>query len=162
MAKTLRSVPELQAAGLVSAAETVAVQAVAARYAVAITPAMTALIDRADPDDPIARQFVPDARELQHHPQRAGRPDRRRAIRPRAGHRAPLPGPRAASSSPTSARCTAASASAARTVGPGGPQALGNGDPRRALAYIAGDQRIWEVILTGGDPFMLSARRIAT
>ena len=28
---------------------------------VAITPAMAELIDRADPDDPIARQFVPDA-----------------------------------------------------------------------------------------------------
>ena len=39
-------------------------EAVAARYAVAITPAMAELIDRNDPDDPIARQFVPDAAEL--------------------------------------------------------------------------------------------------
>ena len=35
--------------------------AVAARYAVAITPAMADLIDPHDPHDPIARQFVPDA-----------------------------------------------------------------------------------------------------
>src|SRR4029077_17507462 len=32
--------------------------------AVAITPAIADLIDPADPGDPIARQFVPDAREL--------------------------------------------------------------------------------------------------
>jgi lysine 2,3-aminomutase len=31
----------------------------------------------------------------------------------------------------------------------------------RALGYIAGMPGIWEVILTGGDPFMLSPRRIA-
>ncbi len=37
---------------------------VAARYAVAITPAMAELIERADHADPIARQFVPDAAEL--------------------------------------------------------------------------------------------------
>ncbi|MES1200455.1 MAG: lysine 2,3-aminomutase, partial [Pseudomonadota bacterium] len=37
---------------------------VAARYAVSITPAMAALIDRNDSNDPIAAQFEPDAREL--------------------------------------------------------------------------------------------------
>ena len=41
---------------------------VAARYAVAITPAMAELIDPADPADPIARQFVPDVRELEPTP----------------------------------------------------------------------------------------------
>ena len=39
-----------------------------ARYAVAITPAIAALIDRADPADPIARQFVPDVAELDTPP----------------------------------------------------------------------------------------------
>ena len=51
---------------------------VAARYAVALTPAMAELIDRDDPDDPIARQFVPDARELEHEAGRTRRSDRRR------------------------------------------------------------------------------------
>jgi lysine 2,3-aminomutase len=45
-----------------------ALAAVAARYAVAITPAMEALIDSGDADDPIARQFRPDARELVSSP----------------------------------------------------------------------------------------------
>ena len=50
--KTLRTVAELQAAGLVAVDEVARLEPVAARYAVAITPAMAALIDRADPDDP--------------------------------------------------------------------------------------------------------------
>ncbi len=37
---------------------------VAARYAVAIPPALAALIDQNDPNDPIARQYVPDEAEL--------------------------------------------------------------------------------------------------
>ena len=46
-------------------------------------------------------------------------------------------------------------------VGPGGPQALSDEALDAAVAYIAADPRIWEVILTGGDPLMLSPRRIA-
>ena len=47
---------------------------VAARYAVAITPAMAELIDANDPHDPIAQQFVPDLRELVHSPEESGDP----------------------------------------------------------------------------------------
>jgi lysine 2,3-aminomutase len=47
------------------------------------------------------------------------------------------------------------------TVGPGGPQALSDGELDAASRYIAGDPNIWEVILTGGDPLLLSPRRIA-
>ena len=46
-------------------------------------------------------------------------------------------------------------------VGPGGPQALSGAALDAALGYIAATPGIWEVILTGGDPFMLSPRRIA-
>jgi len=46
-------------------------------------------------------------------------------------------------------------------VGPGGPQALSGKALDAALGYIAGAPAIWEVILTGGDPLMLSPRRIA-
>ena len=45
-------------------------------------------------------------------------------------------------------------------VGPGGPQALAGKALETALAYIAATPAIWEVILTGGDPLMLSPRRI--
>ena len=73
---------------------------VAARYAVAVTPAMAALIDPDDPADPIARQFVPDAAELVT--------DRRRSAPIRSatapispvGHHPPLPRPRAPQARP--------------------------------------------------------------
>jgi lysine 2,3-aminomutase len=44
-----------------------------------------------------------------------------------------------------------------------GPQGLGTLSPEamdRAFAYIAAHQEIWEVILTGGDPLVLSPRRL--
>ena len=58
--KTLRSPGDLADAGLVGRERLGALQEVAARYAVAITPAIAELIDPSDPHDPIARQFVPD------------------------------------------------------------------------------------------------------
>jgi lysine 2,3-aminomutase len=159
MTKTLRSVPQLQAAGLVSAADAVALQAVAARYAVAITPAMAALIDRAAPDDPIASQFVPDTRELQHRPEELADPigDERFARAPGIVHRYP---DRVLLKLTHVCPVYCRFCFRRETVGPGGPQTLGGEALDAALAYIAGDPRIWEVILTGGDPFMLSARRI--
>jgi lysine 2,3-aminomutase len=50
-------------------------------------------------------------------------------------------------------------------IGPGNDggrqNALSPADFDRALAYIAAHPEIWEVILTGGDPFILSPRRVA-
>ncbi|MEA2870857.1 MAG: lysine 2,3-aminomutase, partial [Hyphomicrobiales bacterium] len=61
---TIRLPSELVAAGLAPPEKLVDLARVAERYAVAITPAIAALIDRADPNDPLARQFVPDIEEL--------------------------------------------------------------------------------------------------
>ena len=63
-ARAIHSPQALVDAGLVSEDNMAAVEATAARYAVSLTPAVHALIDRGDPDDPIARQFVPSAHEL--------------------------------------------------------------------------------------------------
>ena len=76
--KTLRRLSELEQAGLASAEKRAALEQVAAQYAIAITPAIAGLIDRADPHDPIARQFVPDRRRARGPAGRARRPDRRR------------------------------------------------------------------------------------
>ena len=46
-------------------------------------------------------------------------------------------------------------------VGPGKATALSDTAYRDALDYIRGHTEIWEVILTGGDPLMLSPRRLA-
>jgi lysine 2,3-aminomutase len=46
-------------------------------------------------------------------------------------------------------------------VGPEAGESLSSEEIEAALAYIRAQPAIWEVILTGGDPFVLSARRIA-
>jgi lysine 2,3-aminomutase len=59
---TLRDAQDLLAAGLIGPEALDGVQATGARYAVAISSAMRALIQT--PDDPIGLQFIPDPAEL--------------------------------------------------------------------------------------------------
>ena len=59
-ANTLDHADALVDAGLIPPERRADIERVAARYAVAITPAMAELIDPGDPADPMARQFVPD------------------------------------------------------------------------------------------------------
>src|SRR5579863_4699030 len=89
--RTLRQPAELVAAGLVPAERAAAIAAVAERFAVAITPDMTALVDRSDPADPIARQFVPQAAELIAAPEEQADPIGDRRFSPLKGivHRYP-------------------------------------------------------------------------
>jgi lysine 2,3-aminomutase len=158
--KTPRSIADLRLAGLMSAADEAALAAVAGRYAVAITPDMARLIDRGDPADPIARQFVPDAGELRHLPEERADPLGEERLSPVPGvvHRYP---------DRVLLKLTHACPVYCRfcfrreMVGPGGPQALAGAALDAALGYIAGDPDIWEVILTGGDPLVLSPRRVA-
>jgi lysine 2,3-aminomutase len=156
---TLRTIDDLRAASLIPADSSKALTAVVARYAVAITPDLARLIDRNDADDPIARQFIPDAREIQHHPEELADPigDERFNPVPGVVHRYPdrvlL---KLTHVCPVYCRfCFRREA-----VGPGGPPPLSDAALDTAISYVAAHRGIWEVILTGGDPFMLSPRRI--
>ena len=60
----LRNVTQLIERGLAPAEQRAELEKVAQRYAVTVPPALAALIDPTDRNDPIARQFIPDAREL--------------------------------------------------------------------------------------------------
>lgn len=155
---TLRSPAALAAAGLIEPDRVAALDAVAERYAVAITPTMAALIDRTDAQDPIAAQFVPDPRELVTMPEERVDPIGDEVFSPVPGlvHRYPdrvLLKPLHAC--PVYCRFCFRR----EMVGPGGAT-LSDDDLGRALAYIHARPAIWEVIVTGGDPFMLSPRRI--
>src|SRR4026209_2466739 len=88
---TLRSDDDPCAHALVPSERMPELAEVAARYAVAITPAMAGLIDRSDPHDPIARQFVPDPSELEARPQERSDPIGDEAFSPVEGvvHRYP-------------------------------------------------------------------------
>jgi lysine 2,3-aminomutase len=157
---TLRSVGELVAEGLLPAGAARALEAVAERYAVAVTPEMVRLIDRDDPDDPIARQFLPDRNELTAWPGESADPFDEARLSPvpgvvhRYGDRALL---KLTHVCPVYCRFCFRR----EVVGPGGPSPLVAEALEAALAYIADTPQIWEVILTGGDPFMLSPRRLA-
>ena len=157
--KTLRTASELVAAGLaeISTADTLA--AVAERYAGAISPAMATLIDANDSTDPIARQFVPAAAELTTHPAELADPigDHAKSPVPGLVHRYPdrvlL---KIVGVCPVYCRFCFRR----EMVGPDAGHNLTDAELETALAYIRSTPAIWEVILTGGDPFMLSPRRV--
>jgi lysine 2,3-aminomutase len=157
---TLREPAELVARGLAPAASLGDLENVAARYAVAVTPDIAALIDTSDPDDPIARQFIPSAEELRPRPGEDADPIGDHAHSPVAGivHRYP---DRVLFKLVHVCAVYCRFCFRREMVGPGNASALSPTAYRGALDYIRVHPEIWEVILTGGDPLMLSPRRLA-
>jgi lysine 2,3-aminomutase len=146
-------------AGLAAPERLKELEAVAGRYAIALTPALAALVRPGDASDPIARQFIPDARELIRDPAESDDPIGDDAMSPIPGlvHRYP---------DRVLIKLVAACAVYCRfcfrreRVGPGAG-ALSVADFAAAIDYIRARPVLWEVILTGGDPLILSPRRIA-
>ena len=155
---TLRTLKDLEREGLVAPDPRLA--EVANGMAIGLTEEMLALIDRRDPaSDPIARQFVPDLRELNIAPGEIADPIGDEARSPIKGivHRYPdrvLLKPLHAC--PVYCRFCFRR----EKVGPGA-DALNDTELETALDYIRARPEIWEVILTGGDPLMMAPRRLA-
>ncbi len=157
--RTLRTAEQLCEHDLVLRENLAGLNAVAARYTVALPPALAALIDPADPQDPIARQFVPSLAELDRRPEESSDPIGDDAYSPVEGivHRYP---------DRVLLKLTHVCAIYCRfcfrreMVGPDKPNALSREALERALDYIRAHSDIWEVILTGGDPLVLSVRRL--
>lgn len=157
---SLKSADDLVAAGLVPHAQRDGLAAVAERYAIALTPAVVGLIDRDDPSDPMALQFVPQVAELVTTPEERADPIGDLSHSPVEGivHRYPdrvlL---KAVHVCPVYCRFCFRR----EMVGPAGLGTLTPEAMDAAIGYIADHPEIWEVILTGGDPLVLSARRLA-
>ena len=156
--RTLRSPQDLARAGLVQAEAMPALEAVAARYATAITPAMAALINPDDPADPIALQYIPDVAELITAPHELEDPTADAPFTPVKGvvHRYP---DRALLKPLLACPVYCRFCFRREKVGPDGGL-LAEAELQEALAWFEGNAAIREVILTGGDPLMLSARRL--
>ena len=154
---TLRTAADLVRAGLVDPALAPALDAVGQRYAVAITPAMQALIGEAI--DPIGLQFIPDPAELHTAPHERTDPIGDDALSPVPGivHRYP---DRVLLKPLLICPVYCRFCFRREHVGPGGGL-LTEAELEAALHYIAARPAIREVILTGGDPLMLSPRRLA-
>ncbi|MDI7861810.1 lysine-2,3-aminomutase-like protein [Rhizobiaceae bacterium n13] len=157
--RAIKSIDDLASAGLVDDALKSKLEEVSRRYAVALTPTVASLIDPADPDDPIRRQFVPDFAELDILPEERDDPIGDHNHSPVEGivHRYPdrvlL---KAVHVCPVYCRFCFRR----EMVGPQGNGTLTPEDLKAALDYIRAHEEIWEVILTGGDPLVLSPRRL--
>ena len=156
--RTLRSPQDLARAGLVALDVVPGLEAVAARYATAITPAMAALINKADPADPIGLQYIPDAAELITAPHELEDPTADAPFTPVKGvvHRYP---DRALLKPLLACPVYCRFCFRREKVGPDGG-VLTEAELQEAFAWFEGNAAIREVILTGGDPLMLSARRL--
>jgi lysine 2,3-aminomutase len=156
-ARTLRTPAELAEAGLVAPARVAELERVAARYAVAVTPAMTELIPH---NAALAAQFMPTAAELIQTPEERADPIGDDAHSPVAGvvHRYP---DRVLLKANHACAVYCRFCFRREMVGPEGIRPLSPAQLDAAMAYVAGDPAIWEVIVTGGDPLVLSPRRVA-
>ncbi|MDD3029204.1 MAG: lysine-2,3-aminomutase-like protein [Alphaproteobacteria bacterium] len=156
--KGIRSLDDLVGAGFV-ASPTPALRAVVERYPVSITTAMARLIDPADPADPIAAQFVPTEHEAEERSEERADPIGDAAHSPIPGlvHRYP---DRVLLSLLHACPVYCRFCFRRGRVGPSGGVLSPDG-LEKALAYIRDHHEIWEVVFSGGDPFVLSPRRLA-
>jgi lysine 2,3-aminomutase len=155
--QTLRSAAALLRAGLIGEDEVAALSALEARYAVSVPPAFQALIEA--PDDAIARQVVPHRDEAVTAPHELDDPTADAAHSPLPGlvHRYP---DRVLIKPLLICPLYCRFCFRREQVGPDGGL-LGEAALAAVLDYVRARPAIREVILTGGDPLMLSPRRLA-
>jgi lysine 2,3-aminomutase len=154
---TLRSIDALIEVGFANAELRAALDEVAARYAIAIPPALASLIN--SPADPIGLQFIPHPSELIFAPHETADPVADEALSPIPGivHRYP---DRALLKPLLACPVYCRFCFRREQVGPDGG-VLTDAGLEAAFGYIAGQPQIREVILTGGDPLILSPRRLS-
>lgn len=153
--RAITTVSRLVAEGLAAPADAPALNEVGETFRIRLSPAMRAAIKASG--DSVARQFVPDARELTIRAEELADPigdDAHRAA-PGLTHRYP---DRVILAVTKSCEVYCRFCFRRETVGETGP--LAEPDLTAALDYIARTPAIREVILTGGDPLSLSPRRI--
>ncbi|MCI4677536.1 lysine-2,3-aminomutase-like protein [Rhodoblastus acidophilus] len=156
--KTLTRPEDLVAAGFAGASEIESLAKVAARYSVAVPVDVAGLIERRD--DPLGRQFLPDAAELTILPHERADPigdDAHEAVKGlihRYPDRALL---KLTSLCPVYCRFCFRR----ERVGAGTEGLLDEAALDAAFAYLAAHEEIWELIVTGGDPLAVSPRRLA-
>ena len=154
--RALTRVDDLIESGLAPADQANALLQVAEAFRIRLSAEMHSAITT--PDDSIARQFLPDVAELNIRPEELHDPIGETTYSPTPGltHRYPDRVILAATHT-----CEVYCRFCFRREAVGDEGALPEADLAAALAYIAATPAIWEVILTGGDPLVLSPRRLS-
>lgn len=150
--RALTGVDDLIGAGLANARDRAALAAVAETFRIRISPAMAGV-----DSDGVRRQFVPQAAELDVRPEELADPIGDDVHRPVPGltHRYP---DRVILHATQTCEVYCRFCFRRETVGDAG--ALAEAEFARVLDYLRDHPQVWEVILTGGDPMVLSARRL--
>jgi lysine 2,3-aminomutase len=156
--RALTAASHLLAAGLIEEKNFAAVADVARIFGIGISSQMRRLIDDENREDPIAAQFVPTSAELNVTAEELHDPigDEPHSPVPGIVHRYP---DRVLFMPSTACAVYCRFCFRRETVG-AGSQGLSDEEVDAALAYIESKEEIWEVILSGGDPFVLSPRRL--
>ena len=160
-AKTMRTVSDvagLVKSGLVKAEDSPALRPVEEAFSVRLTPEVIAQISTARLDDPIFAQYVPQAAELVTQADELADPIGDDAHEKVKGliHRYP---DRVLLKPIQTCAVYCRFCFRREKVGHG-VEGLSADELAAAIAYVAAHPEINEVILTGGDPFVLSARRL--
>lgn len=136
-----------------------AIEKVMEKYAVSVTDAVMETIDLANPHDPVGLQYLPSAKELVTTAREREDPIGDDAYAPVKGivHRYP---DRVLLKPVHVCAVYCRFCFRREKVGPGS-EMLSAEALEAALDYIRQTPVIWEVILTGGDPFVLSPRRLS-
>ncbi|NET09130.1 MAG: lysine-2,3-aminomutase-like protein [Symploca sp. SIO2B6] len=158
MSKTLRSTKDLVSAGLVTDGADVIAQT-EEQFSIAITPAMQQQMQRFSTQaDPVARQFIPMPEELVLLDEELADPigddpyTKVKGITHRYPDRLLL--------KPLHT-CSVYCRFCFRREKVGqGSEGLSNAELETALDYIQSHPEVWEVILTGGDPFIMPTKRL--
>jgi lysine 2,3-aminomutase len=152
----LRSVEDIIRSGLASESARPALEQVTTRYAIALPAALHALIQ--SPDDAIGLQFIPHADELITAPHESADPIADEALSPVPGivHRYP---DRALLKPLLACPVYCRFCFRREQVGPDGGL-LTDAELAGAYAYLQAHPEVKEVIITGGDPLILSPRRL--
>ena len=155
-----RTAADLTEAGLIPACDSHVFAELSGHYAVGVTAQVVATIQNTvhPAHDPVGRQYLPSAQELEISAEELADPTGDEAHSPVKGivHRYP---DRVLLKISKLCAVYCRYCFRREMVGPG-QEAFTEDDLEAALGYIESTPAIWEVILTGGDPLVLSARRL--
>jgi lysine 2,3-aminomutase len=155
-----KSLKPLQTAGLLTDEDAARLTPVAERYSIGLSASLMNMIRR-NPDGPVARQYMPDERELETTPGERSDPIGDDTYSPVRGivHRYPN---RVLLMPLETCAVYCRFCFRRENIGQDGHGLLSTEDLAAALGYIRDTPAIREVILTGGDPMVLSERRLGT